>query len=220
MPDIENMIPAVQASAPEPDVRFSSFSPSSPLPAAASSRSPVAASSASAECPAEGREKYPNRFKPGQSGNPSGRPKKTDEEKEVIEQLKALAPTAVAAAKKILEGERVAAVAKVQVISLILAYAIGRPESTLKLTAAPQQSIEATEARVEALIRGIRIDGGVPQTPPTDPFADPSADSPSAPPAGGIDLVPPSAPPESDASGVLLSPDELLEDITGEDDPG
>lgn len=27
-----------------------------------------------------GEEKYPNRYKPGQSGNPSGRPKKTKED--------------------------------------------------------------------------------------------------------------------------------------------
>ena len=33
-------------------------------------------------------ERYPNRFKPGKSGNPAGRPKKSREEEALLEQLK------------------------------------------------------------------------------------------------------------------------------------
>ena len=132
---------------------------SSPAQDAAPGLVLVTVPSAGLPAAAEGEKpgRYPNRFKPGQSGNLSGRPKKTEAEKAVLEQIKSLAPKAVIAAQKILDGERAAAVAKVQVISLILSYDIGKPETSLKLNM-PQQSIEASEARIEALIRGIRIE--------------------------------------------------------------
>ena len=114
------------------------------------------------------REKYPNRFKPGQSGNPSGRPKKTGEEKEVLESLKALGPKAVEAAESILSSERVSAVAKVQVISLILSYAVGKPETIVKLNTS-QQNLTASEARIDALISRIRIAGCPPAAGEKEP---------------------------------------------------
>ena len=114
------------------------------------------------------REKYPNRFKPGQSGNPSGRPKKTGEEKEVLESLKALGPKAVEAAESILNGERVSSVAKVQIISLILSYAVGKPETIVKLNTS-QQNLTASEARIDALISRIRIAGCPPAAGEKEP---------------------------------------------------
>ena len=114
------------------------------------------------------RERYPNRFKPGQSGNPSGRPKKTGEEKEIHESLKALGPKAVEAAESILASERVSAVAKVQVISLILSYAVGKPETIVKLNTS-QQNLSASEARIDALISRIRIAGCPPASGEKEP---------------------------------------------------
>lgn len=114
------------------------------------------------------RERYPNRFKPGQSGNPSGRPKKTGEEKEILESLKALGPKAVEAAESILASERVSAVAKVQVISLILSYAVGKPETIVKLNTS-QQNLTESEARIDALISRIRIAGCPPASGEKEP---------------------------------------------------
>ena len=144
----ENMKDQEYRSSSAPDVFPEPFSASVSLPAAPGNP------------PAEVRDKYSTRFKPGNRANPAGRPKLTEEQKEIKEQLRALGPKAVEAAKKMLESDRVSSVAKVQIISLVLAYAIGRPESTLKLAAEPQQSIQLTEARVEALIRSIRIENG------------------------------------------------------------
>ena len=43
----------------------------------------------------ESTERYPNRFKPGQSGNPGGRPKKTKEEKDALEEIRKFVPKKV-----------------------------------------------------------------------------------------------------------------------------
>ena len=67
-----------------------------------------------------GEEKYPNRYKPGQSGNPGGRPKKTKEDELLLEKLKALTPLALEKMEAMLNNDRVAALAKVRIIEIIL----------------------------------------------------------------------------------------------------
>ena len=55
------------------------------------------------EAPAE---RYPNRFKPGQSGNPGGRPKRTAAELKAVEKMKKLTPEAVDVVVSILRNEK------------------------------------------------------------------------------------------------------------------
>ena len=102
-------------------------------------------------------EKYPNRFKPGQSGNPAGRPKQTQEEKDGLEEIRKLAPGVADKMRQMLENPKVPAVAKVRILEIILERTYGKPENSLKLVSA-QQSFEAAEARIAAIISGIRID--------------------------------------------------------------
>jgi len=103
--------------------------------------------------------RYPNRFKPGQSGNPSGRPKKSNEEKEVLEKIRELAPRAVDMLASIISKDSKASpYAKLQAIDIILNRTLGKPESAIKLTTAAQ-SVEASEARIAALVSRIRIEG-------------------------------------------------------------
>ena len=107
--------------------------------------------------PAEDR--FPTRFKPGQSGNPAGRPKRSEEEKEVLEKIRDLAPKAVEMLSKIIAPDSKASpYAKLQAIDIILNRTLGKPESSVKLTTAAQ-SVEASEARIAALISRIRIEG-------------------------------------------------------------
>ena len=101
---------------------------------------------------------YPNRFKPGQSGNPAGRPKKSDEEKEALEKIKALAPDVARIMKEMLASPRVAAVAKVRILEIILERTYGKPENSIRLMNA-QQSVEASAARIMATISQVRIEG-------------------------------------------------------------
>ena len=95
-------------------------------------------------------EQYPNRYKPGQSGNPAGRPKKTKEEEALLEQLKQLTPLALQKMKKMLENDHVAALAKVRIIEIILERTFGKVESAVKVTNT-QESVEAAQAELEAI---------------------------------------------------------------------
>ena len=108
-------------------------------------------------------ERYPNRFKPGQSGNPGGRPRKTKEEELLLEQLKELTPLALQKMKKMLENDHVAALAKVRIIEIILERTFGKVESAVKVTNT-QESVEAAQAELEAIFASMddeQQEGGV-----------------------------------------------------------
>lgn len=74
--------------------------------------------------PEEMPEKYPNRFKPGQSGNPGGRPKKTPEELQAIAELKRMTPEAVKVVVSILKKESASLYARLQAAEIIFNRAI------------------------------------------------------------------------------------------------
>ena len=95
-------------------------------------------------------EQYPNRFKPGQSGNPAGRPKKTKEEEVMLSKLKALTPLALEKMERMLKNDHVAALAKVRIIEIILERTFGKVESAVKVTNT-QESVEAAQAELEAI---------------------------------------------------------------------
>ena len=95
-------------------------------------------------------EQYPNRFKPGQSGNPAGRPKKSKEEEVMLSQLKALTPLALEKMEKMLKNDHVAALAKVRIFEIILERTFGKVESAVKVTNT-QESVEAAQAELEAI---------------------------------------------------------------------
>lgn len=95
-------------------------------------------------------------WKPGQSGNPAGRPKKTEQEKELMDQIRSLGPKTYEAMKTMLENGKTPAVAKVKLIEIILAYILGKPDVNVKLTNVTDASVEAQE-RIVALVRDIRI---------------------------------------------------------------
>ena len=95
-------------------------------------------------------------FLPGQSGNPSGKSKSTDEEIKALEEIKKLAPGVAAKMKEMLNSPKVPAIAKVRILEIILERTYGKPETALKLTTA-QQSVEAAQARISAIVSQIRI---------------------------------------------------------------
>ena len=100
------------------------------------------------EVPAE--EKYPNRFKPGQSGNPGGRPKKTPEELKAVEELKKMTPEAAKVVFDILKNEKASLYARLQAAEIIFNRAMGRPETYLKVDQS-EQSVEASAAMLQSL---------------------------------------------------------------------
>lgn len=96
------------------------------------------------------QEKYPNRFKPGQSGNPGGRPKRTAAELKAVQKMKKLTPEAVDVVVGILRNEKASLYARLQAAEIIFNRAMGRPETYLKVDNA-EQSAEASVARLQAL---------------------------------------------------------------------
>lgn len=97
------------------------------------------------------------RFLPGQSPNPGGRPKKTEEEKDALEEIRKLAPGVAAKMKEMLNAPKVPAIAKVRILEIILERTYGKPETALRLSA-DVQSNEAARARLEAIAARIRIE--------------------------------------------------------------
>ncbi len=98
-------------------------------------------------------------FLAGQSPNPGGRPKKTEEEKDALEEIRKLAPGVADKMAEMLSSPRVPAIAKVRILEIILERTYGKPETSLKLTSA-QQSVEAAQARIAAIVSHIRIGDG------------------------------------------------------------
>ena len=104
------------------------------------------------------RDEY-GHYLPGQSGNPSGHPKRTGAQQEALEEIRRLAPAAAEKIAGMLEDTQVPAAVKVRLIEIILERTYGKPEAALKLTTA-QQSVEAAQARIAAIVSRIRIGDG------------------------------------------------------------
>ena len=89
-------------------------------------------------------------FEKGQSGNPTGKKKKSQEELDALEEIRKLAPGVAAKMKEMLEAPRVPAVAKVRILEIILERTFGKVESAVKVTNT-QESVEAAQAELEAI---------------------------------------------------------------------
>ncbi len=96
-------------------------------------------------------------FLPGQSPNPGGRPKKTDDERDALEEIRKLAPGVADKMAEMLEAPRVPAIAKVRIMEIILERTYGKPETAIRLNN-EAQSAEAGRARLEAIAARIRIE--------------------------------------------------------------
>lgn len=96
-------------------------------------------------------------FLPGQSPNPGGRPKKTDEERDALEEIRKLAPGVADHMTKMLNNPKVPAIAKVRILEIILERTYGKPETAIRLNADIQNN-EAARARLEAIAARIRLE--------------------------------------------------------------
>lgn len=81
--------------------------------------------------------KAPGRpFAPGKSGNPSGRPKQTPEQKDALEAIRGLTPKAVETMRQILDSPRAGETAKLRVCEIILERTYGKASASVELNAA------------------------------------------------------------------------------------
>ena len=107
-----------------------------------------------AEAPAQPAKKD-TRFQPGQSGKPSGRPKRTKEEKDALNEVRKLAPKAAQRLAKILEDETVSRAILLKAIEIVFDRTYGRPEASVKVSSV-QETIEESEAYVMAVVKRAR----------------------------------------------------------------
>ena len=96
-------------------------------------------------------------FVKGQSGNPSGKRKATQEELDALEEIKKLAPGVAAKMTELLNAPKVPAIAKVRILEIILERTYGKPETAIRLNADIQNN-EAARARLEAIAARIRLE--------------------------------------------------------------
>ena len=92
-------------------------------------------------------------FKKGQSGNPGGRPKKTQAERDALEMIKSLAPQAVERLRAIIEDDRIKPEVQLKAIDIILtrtygnAYAMEQADDAL--LAAAKKLLEGVESAID-----------------------------------------------------------------------
>ena len=96
-------------------------------------------------------------FLPGQSPNPGGRPKRSEDERDALEEIRKLAPGVADRMTKLLDNPKVPAIAKVRILEIILERTYGKPETAIRLNG-EAQSAEAARARLEAIAARIRIE--------------------------------------------------------------
>jgi hypothetical protein len=80
-----------------------------------------------------------NGFKPGQSGNPSGRPKRTAEEKDALEQIRKLAPGVPELLKSIMQDAKASPAYRLKAAEMILDRAYGKADARIQMDAKVQQ---------------------------------------------------------------------------------
>ena len=74
-------------------------------------------------------------FKKGVSGNPKGRPKLSEDQKDALTKIKELAPMAVDVAEKLLKDGDVPPAVKVKLIDMILDRTYGKPYQSVEIKA-------------------------------------------------------------------------------------
>ena len=112
-----------------------------------------------AETPEEGtaRRDCCGRYLPGQSGNPSGHPRRTWEQQAALEEIRKLAPRAAEKMAAMLDDDDVPPVVKVRILEIILERTYGKPEAAVRMSV-ETQTPEAARARLEAIAARIRIE--------------------------------------------------------------
>ena len=112
-----------------------------------------------AETPEEGliRRDGVGRYLPGQSGNPSGHPRRTWEQQAALEEIRKLAPRAAEKMAAMLDDDDVPPVVKVRILEIILERTYGKPEAAVRMSV-ETQTPEAARARLEAIAARIRIE--------------------------------------------------------------
>ena len=102
-----------------------------------------------------GVKKDNHQFQPGQSGNPSVRPKMTAEEKKIRDMFRKLGPKAIKKLEEMLAADRLSSIAKVRIIEIILERAYGKVDTNVKVTET-KISMEDAQKKIDEAFAQIR----------------------------------------------------------------
>lgn len=95
----------------------------------------------------ENREKT-GKFKAGKSGNPGGRPRQTEEQKQALDNIRALAPTAAKVLKRLLTGKEIPPAQKLKAAEIVLDRTYGKPETRVEVSSPDGAIMEEIRVRM------------------------------------------------------------------------
>lgn len=85
------------------------------------------------------------RFQKGQSGNPRGRPKTTQEQKDALQQIRDMAPRAAEEMQRILDDPDSPQALKLRVAEMVFDRAFGKPRQEVEM----QSTVLSAEAKAD-----------------------------------------------------------------------
>lgn len=108
----------------------------------------------------QNRQKTGNKtsFKPGQSGNPAGRPRKTPEQKDALAAIRDLAPNAASVLQEIMSDPSAPAAARIRAAVEILDRTYGKAETPIKVEDEKRDTLRDIRSDVAKIKEGIRRD--------------------------------------------------------------
>ena len=90
-------------------------------------------------------------FKPGQSGNPGGRPKATPEQRDALAAIRDLAPEASSVLLSVMRDERSPAAARLRAVEIVLERTYGKAEASLRVDDGREVTLKNIRAEVEKI---------------------------------------------------------------------
>lgn len=96
----------------------------------------------------ENRKKT-GQFVRGKSGNPGGRPKRTEEQKKALDDVRALAPTAARTLRHMLTGKEIPAAQRLKAVEIVLERTYGKPEARVEVSTPDNGIMEEIRKRME-----------------------------------------------------------------------
>lgn len=88
-------------------------------------------------------------FEKGQSGNPSGRPKRTPEEQDALATIRTLAPEAVETLRQIMQDKKSPPSARIKCADIVLERTYGKPDVSVNVSTGDFSALDEAFAAMD-----------------------------------------------------------------------